>query len=720
MSLDARQSPFLQALAASPDISREESGPGRASGYGAMLATVLALAAAAMLLLGAAASWWVARGMQQQVLERAMARQVEEVDMVARLLAARLEQQQRLLIAMAQGLATQSADPSWLLREVLHGESSTMRLFDSLQLADARGQLQISLRGGQSQPLADLDQAVRDTMRRSLVDGKPAIATLVRQGTQAGVFELLYAVPLRSGSGAVTGVLSAGMRMSAQALLPPRVEADGSGSRLLVVQRDGLILAHTDPGHWLASAASEAGLGSEWLQRVQATGLQVRPDSEQRGGYLVTSAGMPLPQWLVVQVAPLAAIAPGLSLRDSWWLLALVLGATLALVLVLAVVIHPLAALHRGARRWLASAPAVQPAPAPPQEPGEEGGWRMPWAQAWGEAATLWQALHRLSLQGREQAQEVRRLQLQIQTLMDYAPVGLVVTRAARLDLVGLQAARMLGYRPGELQGQPIRRLCLCDEAHDRLLERVRKDLDMYGQFDSEQCFVRQDGRQIWLRLHGQSVQRLQRGVEPMAVVAADPSLVWVVEDVTMQRVMREQPGWKALHDPLTLLPNHEAFAMRLHDWLRECSMRPQSAQPGQAGEHHGVVLFLDLDHFAHVNQQGGHAAGDEVLCHMARLIESVVRPVGWVARLGGDEFAVLLTGISAEQGMQFAQSLCMAVQDWEGSHGGQRYLMGASVGMVVLDASQHTVSSALRGADMACYAAKRKGRNRVEVLDAV
>ena len=135
--------------------------------------------------------------------------------------------------------------------------------------------------------------------------------------------------------------------------------------------------------------------------------------------------------------------------------------------------------------------------------------------------------------------------------------------------------------------------------------------------------------------------------------------------------------------------------------------------------QQHGVILFLDLDHFAHVNQQGGHAAGDEVLCHMARLIDSVVRPLGWVARLGGDEFAVLLAGTSAEQGMLLAQSLCMAVQDWEGAHEGQRYLMGASVGMVVLDARQHTVSSALRSADMACYAAKRKGRNRVEVLEA-
>lgn len=709
-----------------------------------MLRAVLALAAMAMLLLGAGASWWVVRGLQQQALEQAQARQAEEVDTVARLLAARLEQPQRLLWVLAQGLASHAGDASWLLSEALHGEASPARLFDSLQLADAQGQLQVSLRGGRSERLADLDPAVRDAMRRSLADGKPVIATLPRQGADAGMVELLYAVPLRLVNGSGAGVLSASVRMSAQALLPPGMDAGRMGSRLLLIQRDGQLLAHQDPARWLARAETEPGLGGDWLVTVQAHGLQARPDSAQREGYLVTTAGMPLPQWLVVKVTPLAAVAPGLSTRGMWWLAALVLAATVLLVLALALVMHPLAALHQGARRWLASQPPpVSGSPSDgrdihdTRDAGQaDAGWHLPAVLAWGEAATLWQALHRLRLRSGEQAQEMRRLQLQIQTLMDYAPIGLVVTQAFRLDLVGLQAARMLGYRPGELQGRPIRMLCASDKAHEQLIAHVHKDLDMYGQFDSEQCFVRKDGRQIWVRMHGQSVQRLSRGVEPRATAAADMALVWVVEDVTVQRAMREQPVWKALHDPLTLLPNREAFAMRLNEWLQECGAphggaqqggAPQGGAPQPAAEpaaavpglirHHGVVLFLDLDHFAHVNQQGGHAAGDEVLCHMARLIESVVRPLGWVARLGGDEFAILLAGMSAEQGMQLAQGLCMAVQDWEGSHGGQRYLMGASVGMVVLDAGQHTVSDVLRCADMACYAAKRKGRNRVEVL---
>ena len=73
-------------------------------------------------------------------------------------------------------------------------------------------------------------------------------------------------------------------------------------------------------------------------------------------------------------------------------------------------------------------------------------------------------------------------------------------------------------------------------------------------------------------------------------------------------------------------------------------------------------------------------------------------------------------TGVTGK--MRIAQTQCMAVQDWEGvHHGGQHYLMGVSIGLLVLDAGRYTVSSAMRAADRACYAAKRKGRNRVEVL---
>ena len=207
MSLDARRSPFFQALLASqdaPQVPDSPSWPRASTGWGAMRCTVLALAAAAVLVVGLGSAWWVSHSMRQQTLERAMARQADEVDTVARMLASRLEQQQRLLWVLSQGMADQGGDPSRLMGEMLRGDAS-VRLFDTLQLADARGQLQLSLRGGlvgwsdgvrQMAVRARLDSLVRPPspdfpygMRVGLT-GRIAKATVEAQGLIGPVLDL--------------------------------------------------------------------------------------------------------------------------------------------------------------------------------------------------------------------------------------------------------------------------------------------------------------------------------------------------------------------------------------------------------------------------------------------------------------------------------------------------------------------------------------------------
>ena len=131
------------------------------------------------------------------------------------------------------------------------------------------------------------------------------------------------------------------------------------------------------------------------------------------------------------------------------------------------------------------------------------------------------------------------------------------------------------------------------------------------------------------------------------------------------------------------------------------------------------MVLFLDLDHFTVVNDIAGHDAGDDVLRHVARLLASHVRQIGWAARLGGDEFAVVLPGCALARGQAVAEQLRAAVHAWEPSYQGRSYTLGVSIGLVVLDASLQDVPSVLYAADMACYDAKRAGRNRVETRHA-
>src|SRR3989344_5060348 len=88
-------------------------------------------------------------------------------------------------------------------------------------------------------------------------------------------------------------------------------------------------------------------------------------------------------------------------------------------------------------------------------------------------------------------------------------------------------------------------------------------------------------------------------------------------------------------------------------------------------------------------------------------------------ARLGGDEFAVVLPGCALARGQAVAEQLRASVQAWEPSYQGRSFTLGASIGVVVLDASLQAVPSVLYAADMACYDAKRAGRNRVETRHA-
>ncbi|MFC7207547.1 diguanylate cyclase domain-containing protein [Comamonas endophytica] len=566
--------------------------------------------------------------------------------------------------------------------------------FDSLSVALADGRVMAYARAGKDLPLESLDPSERDLLRRTLSGGKPLVGTVLQAAEND--LRLLFTAPLRTAAGEVVGVLAGGMRLSSQALLPP-APADGwSASRLMLVAPDGGIMAHSSPARWLGHVRDEAGLGLPFLRLLQQQlPVQLRGTSETRDGYLYTLAGMPLPQWFVVRVTPLDA--PPLWGVSGLGSAALLGAALLALLAAGAMVLlaHPWMELTARAAQLLQRGPAG-PGAARPDAARPASLPALP--QAWGEVAVLWRALHALSRQRDTQARRAARFQAQTMTILEEAPVAIVVTRHDRVQLLGLQAARLLGYAPHELQGYPVRQLCAGDAEYLRLMERIHGEMRAYGQFNGEVCLMRKDGSSAWLRMQGRRV------AWPLPREGAGMTMVWMVRDVTDQRKARTHPQWQARHDALTQLPNREAFALRLQQWMDE-----RRKAPGEGG----VLLFLDLDHFASVNDMAGHDAGDALLRHFARLLETLVPPPGSVARLGGDEFAVLLPDASAREGRAQAEQLCAAVSAWEASYHGQRFWLGVSIGLVVLDA-QSSVGALLHAADMACYEAKRQGRGGV------
>lgn len=689
-----------------------------------MLRSMVLIAMIAVLLVGAGAAGWMAYSMRKTVMDGALPAQTKALEYAGRSLALRVEQQQKPLHSLALVLAEHMQDAPDALEAMLRQPASMAQQFEQVQLANGNGQLLVNLHKDQAKPLHQLEEPLREVLKRALADGKPMTQVWVRPSDLGLQLEFHNVVPVRDTQGRLRGVLGGNYKVPLTVLFSLEAGAAEMGSQLLLIDRELRPLALSSKGQWqLPAAAGDAALPKEldpaWLKTAQLGTV-----SEQRSNKLWSTMPLPWGQWTLLKVSDVQEWVPGVSSKMMAWLALALLAAALLLGIVLCLIAYPLTALFRTAE-WAERRGLMMEVDSSIRG---ANWWQALSDHDWGEAQTLRTALQALGGGYEAHGERQRQLELQLQTLMDYAPVGLIVTHGSKVQRVGMQAARVLGYQPREMPGLSVRALCATEPDYRDLMDRVRRALDTYGQFDSEVCFIRKDSRPIWVRIHGQSMQRMSRAWELTGKELDDQYLVWELEDVTTQRQLREQSSWKAMHDPLTRLPNRTAFALRLKEWLREYaspdyleSLNATRAISRNQEESavHGIVLYVDLDHFSQVNRQGGREVGDEVLGHIARLIESTVRPHGWVARVGGDEFAILMAGVSREEGMRHAQLLCMAIQDWEGSYQGQRYMLSASIGMLLLDASYHTAATAFKGADMACYAAKRKGRNRVEVMTA-
>ena len=126
-------------------------------------------------------------------------------------------------------------------------------------------------------------------------------------------------------------------------------------------------------------------------------------------------------------------------------------------------------------------------------------------------------------------------------------------------------------------------------------------------------------------------------------------------------------------------------------------------------------AMLIDLDGFKHVNDTYGHAAGDKVVAAVAQSIRAVADPYGGlVARLGGDEFGVIVPGVDAASLQALSERLRVAVETRLVQHGGRTIRVTASVGAAPRRACDATLDDLLARADVALYAAKSMGRNRI------
>lgn len=160
----------------------------------------------------------------------------------------------------------------------------------------------------------------------------------------------------------------------------------------------------------------------------------------------------------------------------------------------------------------------------------------------------------------------------------------------------------------------------------------------------------------------------------------------------------------RASTDSLTGLPNRRG----LQDTLRRMVAHASRTGTSVAG------LMIDLDHFKQVNDQFGHGPGDEVLAAFGVLLRGLLRESDFAGRYGGEEFLVLLPTTDEEKARTVAEKIRLAVKDLRIATIDRQITV--SVGVAVFPDQADDAEGLERGADRALYAAKSRGRDRVEV----
>ncbi|MDB5730191.1 MAG: bifunctional diguanylate cyclase/phosphodiesterase, partial [Variovorax sp.] len=286
-------------------------------------------------------------------------------------------------------------------------------------------------------------------------------------------------------------------------------------------------------------------------------------------------------------------------------------------------------------------------------------------------------------------------------TLKSIGDAVITTDAAGGVRWLNQAAERMTGWSSEAAYGRPLSEVFQVINEDTRQPEENRVTLCLKGIEttvpSSRSLLVSRDGAEY--------------GIEDTAAPIRDThnnilGVVLVFHDVSQQRRLNDEITRRARYDALTNLVNRTEFEARLERVL---------ASSRDDGATHSL-MYIDLDEFKLINDTCGHAMGDRLLCQVSRLMESCMRSHDTLARLGGDEFGILLENCKVEQAQRVAQSICDKMEEYRFIHESQRFRIGASIGLVPLDARWTQLGAALQAADSACYAAKEAGRNRVHV----
>jgi len=263
----------------------------------------------------------------------------------------------------------------------------------------------------------------------------------------------------------------------------------------------------------------------------------------------------------------------------------------------------------------------------------------------------------------------------------------------------------------------------------------LRHALERWEPVEVELLNVRKDGTEFWTELsivpvadergwftHWVSVQRdisHRKSAEEITtrIRIAEVENKALEAEIRERKVTEERLLHAATHDDLTQLRNRAYLMDRLTTVIARAEQRA-GAKEAKPLTTQCAVLFLDLDRFKLVNDSLGHRAGDLLLMEVARRLRTCVRPQDTLARVGGDEFAVLI-----EDAHEVTAAVAVAERIIEAFHhpitlGQTEVFSLCSVGVVQATGSYKRPEELLRDADIAMYAAKKRGSGAYAIFN--
>ena len=298
-----------------------------------------------------------------------------------------------------------------------------------------------------------------------------------------------------------------------------------------------------------------------------------------------------------------------------------------------------------------------------------------------------------------ERALKSEKERIQI-TLASIGEAVISTDAAGHVDFMNPAAERLTGWRSEDAAGRPLQELFrLVDEetgAEDReIVDRLLAGATMSAT-GRPQLLVRADMSTTAVSLVGTQLH----------IDAGVAGAVLVLHDKSSEQEYIARLSWQASHDALTDIANRREFEARVEKALGRHSLTP--------AQH--ALMFLDLDQFKVINDTCGHAAGDQLLREISVTLQENLPGSALLARLGGDEFGILVENCRPDDAAEMAEKLRRVIKANKFVWNGRPFNVTASIGLVHAGDAHFTLEETLQAADVACYIAKEKGRDRVQL----